>query len=116
MSGFFYVQHQYEDARWERQKDWKREHAALYGSSYYDLPKPLMWLTANIGVHHVHHLSANIPFHKLPQIIRDYPELKQIGHLTIWESLRCVPLALWDEASKEMISFRKLRQNRLAAA
>lgn len=112
----FYVQHQYEDTRWDRQKDWKREHAALYGSSYYDLPKPLMWLTANIGVHHVHHLSASIPFHRLPQIIRDYPELKQIGRLTIWESLRCVPLALWDEASREMISFRKLRLKQQAAA
>ena len=79
----FYVQHQFEDTRWDRQKDWKRENAALYGSSYYDLPKPLMWLTGNIGVHHVHHLSAAIPFHKLPKIIRDYPELREIGHLTI---------------------------------
>ncbi|MGB7287730.1 MAG: fatty acid desaturase [Salaquimonas sp.] len=112
----FYVQHQFEDTRWERNKNWKRENAALYGSSYYDLPKPLMWLTGNIGVHHVHHLSAAIPFHKLPKIVKDYPELREIGRLTLWESLRCVHLALWDEASSEMISFRKLRQNQIAAA
>lgn len=111
----FYVQHQYEDTRWDRQKEWKREHAALHGSSFYDLPQPLMWFSANIGVHHVHHLSAGIPFHRLPKIIRDYPELRQIGRLTIAESLRCVPLALWDEKSREIISFRTWRERRQAA-
>jgi omega-6 fatty acid desaturase (delta-12 desaturase) len=104
----FYVQHQFEDTRWDRAKNWKREHAALHGSSYYDLPKPLMWMTGNIGIHHVHHLSAAIPFHKLPRIIKDYPELKQIGRLTISESIRCVPLSLWDEKTRQMISFREM--------
>jgi omega-6 fatty acid desaturase (delta-12 desaturase) len=112
----FYVQHQFEDTRWDRHKDWKRENAALYGSSFYDLPKPLMWLSGYIGIHHVHHLSASVPFHTLPKIIRDYPELRQIGRLTLLESIKCVPLALWDEASREMISFRKLRRRQLATA
>jgi omega-6 fatty acid desaturase (delta-12 desaturase) len=106
----FYVQHQFEDTLWERAQNWKRENAALRGSSYYDLPKPLMWITGNIGVHHVHHLSSSIPFHRLPQILRDYPELKDIGRLTIWESVRCIPLALWDEKSRELISFRELNR------
>ena len=112
----FYVQHQFEDTRWDRNKNWKRENAALYGSSYYDLPKPLMWLSGNIGIHHVHHLSASVPFHVLPKILRDYPELRQIGRLTLWESIRCVPLALWDETAREMISFRKLGQRKHAMA
>ena len=109
----FYVQHQFEDTRWARNREWKREHAALFGSSYYALPKPLMWMTGNIGVHHVHHLSAAIPFHKLPKILNDYPELRQIGRLTISESVRCIPLALWDEDNKEMISFRQLRARKV---
>jgi len=104
----FYVQHQFEDTRWERNRTWKRENAALMGSSYYALPKPLMWMSGNIGVHHVHHLSAAIPFHKLPKILADYPELAQIGRLSVKESVRCVPLALWDEEENEMISFRQL--------
>ena len=109
----FYVQHQYEETLWERKEDWDREHLALQGSSFYDLPKPLMWLTGNIGIHHVHHLSSRIPFHRLPQIMKDYPELKNIGRLTFWESIKCVKLSLWDENSKQLISFRQLSQLKL---
>ncbi len=105
---FFYVQHQFDPTHWDRAQDWKREVSALYGSSYYDLPKPLMWMTGYIGIHHVHHLSSNVPFHRLPRIIRDYPELKDIGRLTFWQSLKCIPLALWDESSRRLISFREL--------
>ncbi|MDA8870510.1 fatty acid desaturase [Rhizobiaceae bacterium] len=106
----FYVQHQFDETHWDEPQEWQREHAALHGSSFYDLPKPLMWLTANIGIHHVHHISAQIPFHRLPQVLRDFPELKQIGRLTFWESLRCIPLALWCEERRELVSFRRARQ------
>lgn len=105
----FYVQHQFDPTHWDRSPDWNREHAALHGSSFYDLPKPLMWMTGNIGIHHVHHLSSRIPFHRLPQVMRDFPELKQIGRLTLWQSIKCVPLALWDEKARRLISFRQLR-------
>ena len=111
----FYVQHQFEETHWSRKEVWNREDAALYGSSYYDLPKPIMWLTANIGIHHVHHVSANVPFFRLPEIVRDYPELRKIGRLSFRESLRCVPLTLWDEAKKELISFLDLSRRRLEA-
>ncbi len=105
----FYVQHQYEATYWDVRPDWTHEHAALHGSSYYDLPKPIMWLTGNIGIHHVHHLSSRIPFYTLPKVMKAYPELKEIGRLKFRESLRCVKLALWDENSKQMISFRDAR-------
>lgn len=105
----FYVQHQFDPTHWDRSPDWNREHAALHGSSFYDLPRPLMWMTGNIGIHHVHHLSSRIPFHRLPQVLRDFPELKSIGRLTLWQSIKCVPLALWDEKARRLISFRQLR-------
>jgi omega-6 fatty acid desaturase (delta-12 desaturase) len=63
----FYVQHQFEGAVWDRQEDWGFHHAALHGSSHYDLPAVLRWFSANIGVHHVHHLSSRIPFYRLPE-------------------------------------------------
>lgn len=106
----FYVQHQFEETHWERAKEWKREHAALMGSSYYALPKPLMWITANIGIHHVHHLCSHVPYYRLPEIIAEYPVLKTIGRISVRQSLRTVSLALWDEESKRMISFRQLRR------
>ncbi len=102
----FYVQHQFDHAHWDRSDEWKRETAALYGSSFYDLPKPLMWITGNIGIHHVHHLASRIPFFRLPQILKDYPELKDIGRLTLVESLQSVRLTLWDEKSRRLVSFR----------
>ena len=110
----FYVQHQFEHAHWERADEWQRDNAALHGSSFYDLPRPLMWLTGNIGIHHVHHLSSRIPFHRLPQILKDYPELKEIGRLTFWQSLKCVPLTLWDEQAKRLISFREAKNRQSA--
>ena len=57
----FYVQHQFENTRWAHEAQWSLPEAALHGSSYYDLPMVLRWFSANIGVHHVHHLSSRIP-------------------------------------------------------
>ncbi len=100
----FFVQHQFEDTVWDGAKDWSFHDAALYGSSYYELPLVLRWLTANIGVHHVHHLYSRIPFYKLPQILRDFPELTQVRRLTLMESFACVPLCLWDENRRKLVS------------
>ncbi len=105
----FYVQHQFDETHWERNGKWIHATAALHGSSYYDLPKPLMWITGNIGIHHVHHLNSRIPFHRLPQVVKDYPELKSIGRLTLSQSLKGVRLALWDEQAKRLVSFREVR-------
>src|SRR5215831_9843273 len=52
----FYVQHQFENTTWEDDGEWDLHEAALHGSSHYDLPPFLGWFTANIGIHHVHHL------------------------------------------------------------
>ena len=72
-------------------------------------PRSLRWFTANIGVHHVHHLCSRIPYYRLPQVLRDHPELREIGRLTLLESFRCVRLALWDETQRRLISFRDVR-------
>jgi omega-6 fatty acid desaturase (delta-12 desaturase) len=57
----FYVQHQFEETHWSQKPQWQFQDAALHGSSYYELPLVLRWLTANIGIHHVHHLSSRVP-------------------------------------------------------
>src|SRR5690606_30650200 len=58
-----FVEHQFEGVVWTRNGEWKREEAALHGSSHLDLPPVLRWMTANIGVHHVHHLSSRNPYY-----------------------------------------------------
>lgn len=105
----FYVQHQFEETDWERTGNWAHEPCALEGSSYYALPKPLMWLTGNIGIHHVHHMSSGIPFYRLPEVMRDYPELEDMSRLTLFESFKCARLKLWDEANKRLVTFKEAR-------
>ena len=105
----FYVQHQFEATYWERNTDWTHPDAALHGSSYYDLPKPLMWLTAHIGVHHVHHLASRIPFYRLSEVLDDHPEIRNIGRVTMWQSLRGVRLTLWDAELRRMVPFSALK-------
>jgi acyl-lipid omega-6 desaturase (Delta-12 desaturase) len=105
----FYVQHQFDETHWKRNGDWNHDEAALHGSSYYDLPQPFKWFSGNIGIHHLHHLSSRIPFYRLPEVLKTYPELEDVGRLTFWESLKCVKLALWDEASQKLVSFREAK-------
>jgi omega-6 fatty acid desaturase (delta-12 desaturase) len=105
----FYIQHQFEETFWARAAKWTMPEAALHGSSHYDLPLVLRWFTANIGVHHVHHMCSRIPSYRLAGVLRDHPELKNVGRITLPQSIRCVRFALWDEERGRMISFRQLR-------
>jgi len=102
----FYVQHQFEDTFWAKQGNWDVREAALHGSSHYDLPTVLRWFTANIGMHHVHHLSGRIPYYRLPEVLHDYPELRDVSRLTLLESLKSVFLTLWDEDAHRLIGFK----------
>src|ERR1700684_901958 len=104
----FYVQHQFEDTFWARDEHWNFHEAALHGSSHYDLPSVCRWFTANIGVHHVHHLCSRIPYYRLPRVLRDHPELAAVGRLTLLQSLQCVRMVLWNERRRRLISFREM--------
>ncbi len=105
----FYVQHQFEGTIWARSDDWQVQDAALYGSSHYDLPGILRWFTANIGVHHVHHLCSRIPYYRLQNVLRDHPELAALKRLTLRQSLDCIRLGLWDEKAQKMVSFAEAK-------
>ena len=107
----FYVQHQFECTVWDRDGKWCLHDAALHGSSHYDLPAFLRWFTANIGIHHVHHLCSRIPCYRLPRVLRDHPELRDVGRVTLLDSVRCVRLVLWDETQRRLVSFRDVRES-----
>jgi omega-6 fatty acid desaturase (delta-12 desaturase) len=105
----FFVQHQFEHTVWSQDRDWSFSSTALYGSSHYDLPTVLRWFTANIGMHHIHHLCSRIPFYRLPSALRHHPGLATVGRLTLVQSLGCMRLALWDETTCRLITFRELQ-------
>jgi omega-6 fatty acid desaturase (delta-12 desaturase) len=105
----FYVQHQFEETNWDHEQDWQLHESALHGSSYYRMPKIMEWFSANIGIHHVHHLYSRIPFYRLPEVLRDHAELAENNVMTIRESIANARLHLWDEQTRRLLSFREAR-------
>jgi omega-6 fatty acid desaturase (delta-12 desaturase) len=101
----FYVQHQFEDAYWETGADWSYADAALHGSSYLKLPKVLQFFTGNIGLHHVHHLSARIPNYNLQRAHDDNPIFHAVPTLSFADGIRAVRLKLYDEDRRRMVTF-----------
>jgi omega-6 fatty acid desaturase (delta-12 desaturase) len=110
----FYLQHQFEDAYWERGDDWDYVKAALQGSSFFKLPKVLQWFSGNIGFHHIHHLSPRIPNYNLQRCHESDPRFHEVEPMTLLRSLRSLGLRLWDESSKKLVGFRHLRKVRQA--
>jgi acyl-lipid omega-6 desaturase (Delta-12 desaturase) len=108
----FYVQHQFEDAYWVRGDDWDYTAAALRGSSFYKLPRVLQWFSANIGFHHVHHLSPRIPNYNLQKCHEGEALFRQVKPITLWSSLSCLTFHFWDEKSGKLVGFAHVRQLR----
>jgi len=110
----FYVQHQFEDVRWEHGDAWDFTTAALEGSSYYKLPQILQWFTGNIGFHHIHHLSARIPNYNLERCHRELALAQKVRPITVAGSLKSLSLRLWDEEHKRLVGYREMRAARQA--
>ena len=106
----FYVQHQFEDAYWERSEQWDYSDAAMKGSSYFKLPRILQWFSGNIGFHHIHHLSPRIPNYNLERCHRSDEMFRDVKPITLIGSLKTLGLKLWDESSRKLVGFRHLRK------
>jgi acyl-lipid omega-6 desaturase (Delta-12 desaturase) len=104
----FFVQHQFEETLWDGADSWDVKIAALKGSSHLQLPTVLNWLTCDIGLHHIHHLSSRIPNYRLRACMAANEALQTIApKLTIWKAMTSMHLALWDEKARRLISFRE---------
>jgi omega-6 fatty acid desaturase (delta-12 desaturase) len=106
----FYVQHQFEDAYWESGEQWSYADAALRGSSYLKLPKVLQFFSGNIGLHHVHHLSARIPNYNLQRAHDENPIFHSVPTISLADGMRAVKLKLYDEARGRMVTFAQARR------
>jgi len=105
----FYVQHQFEDTYWQSTGDWSYAEAALQGSSYLKLPRVLQFFSGNIGLHHVHHLSAKVPNYNLQRAHDQNPIFHGVPTLSLWDGLRAVRLKLWDEGRGRLVTFAEAR-------
>jgi omega-6 fatty acid desaturase (delta-12 desaturase) len=106
----FYVQHQFEDTYWERGGEWSYADAALRGSSYLRLPKVLQFFTGNIGLHHVHHLSARIPNYHLQRAHDDHDVFRSVPQIGLRDGLRATRLKLWDEERGRLVTWAEARR------
>ncbi len=109
-SYLFYAQHNFPSVTFEDKAGWTYEGAALESSSFMKTSRIMAWFTANIGYHHIHHLNAKIPFYRLPEVLREMPELQnpKTTSLKPREMFRCLRLKVWDVEAQQMIAKPKV--------
>jgi omega-6 fatty acid desaturase (delta-12 desaturase) len=109
-SYLFYAQHNFPGVSFNDKAGWTYEKAALQSSSFMNTNPVMAWFTANIGYHHVHHLNAKIPFYRLPEVIRDMPELRnpRTTSLRPLDIYRCLRLKVWDVDLQRMVGLREM--------
>lgn len=100
-----YIQHQYEDTYYQAAGEWQFELAALHGSSYLKLPRPLAWAVGNANYHHVHHLSARIPNYHLRAAHDEQPIFRRTPVVTIRAGFGALRLKLWDEERGRLVRY-----------
>lgn len=105
----FYVQHTFEDSYFEDEQEWDYVKAAIEGSSYYELPKVLQWVTGNIGFHHVHYLSPRVPNYHLEKAHTSTPPLQRATTIGLFSSLKSLRYKLYDANNKTFVTFREVR-------
>ncbi len=111
----FYVQHQFEDVYWESADSWSYADAALQGSSYLKLPKILQFFSGNIGLHHVHHLSARVPNYNLQRAHDENAIFHDVPVLAAADAFRSVRLKVIDPSSGRLLTWAEVRALRAAA-
>jgi omega-6 fatty acid desaturase (delta-12 desaturase) len=100
-----YIQHQYEDTYYQAPEEWQFELAALQGSSYLRLPRPVAWVVGNANFHHVHHLSAKIPNYNLRAAHESHPMFRRTPLVTLRTSVEAFRLKLWDAEGESLVRF-----------
>jgi acyl-lipid omega-6 desaturase (Delta-12 desaturase) len=101
----FTVQHNFEHSYASDNTSWDRDTGTIEGTSFLVLPRWLNWFTVDIGYHHIHHLSSNIPNYRLARCHEEYQHL--FGRVTrvklggVLGALKCI---LWDKRTQRIIS------------
>lgn len=111
-SYLFYAQHNFPGVQFAGNNDWLYERAAMESSSYMEMHPVMAWLTGNIGYHHIHHLNARIPFYRLPEAMRELPELQKCKRTSLRprDIIACLRLKVWDPDIGSMIAIREVRE------
>lgn len=109
----FYAQHNFPGVIFNTKEDWCYDEAALLSSSHMVMSPVMAWFTGNIGLHHIHHLNARIPFYRLPEVLNNIPELQTATTTSLrWKDIRaCLKLKVWDPELQMMTGLKAVRRN-----
>jgi omega-6 fatty acid desaturase (delta-12 desaturase) len=106
----FTVQHNFEHAYASDDTNWDYDSGAINGTSFLILPRFLNFFTANIGYHHIHHLSPKIPNYCLVECHNTNPhlftEVRRLRLSDVQNSLKCI---LWDTRAQRIITVAEYR-------
>jgi acyl-lipid omega-6 desaturase (Delta-12 desaturase) len=106
----FTVQHNFEHSYASDNNNWDRDTGAIEGTSFLVLPRWLNWFTVDIGYHHIHHLSSNIPNYRLAKCHEDYQHLfSQVTRVKLCGVLGALKCILWDKRTQRIISVAEYR-------
>ena len=101
----FTVQHNFEHSFASANEGWDYDVGAIDGTSHLVLPGWMNWCTADIGYHHVHHLSASIPNYRLAACHAEYKHLfGAVRRVTLAEVPAAIHCILWDVSARRIIS------------
>lgn len=96
----FWVQHNFEQGYYARDGAWNRANVAVFGSSYLKLAALLRWFTADIGLHHVHHLNPRIPNYALERARQQISALAAVEPLKPEDLSKSFTHLFWDEQAR----------------
>ena len=107
----FTVQHNFEHAYASDSARWNYTTGAISGTSFLVLPRWLNWFTVDIGYHHVHHLSADIPNYRLAQCHEEqqhfFTDVRRLKLSQVYGALKCI---LWDTRAQQIITVAEYRR------
>jgi omega-6 fatty acid desaturase (delta-12 desaturase) len=108
----FTVQHNFEHSYAVGCESWDYDTGAIEGTSFLILPGWLNFFTANIGYHHIHHLSSSIPSYRLIACHNEYqhlfPSVVRVKLSEVCGAMKCI---LWDIRAHRIITLAEyLRQ------
>ncbi|AKT35985.1 fatty acid desaturase [Chondromyces crocatus] len=103
----FYAQHNFPDIHIQPRQTWNFQRAAVESSSYMRCGPVMSFFTGDIGLHHVHHLNAAIPFYRLREAMAAIPALQVPPATSLHprDIAACLRLKLWDPVAEQMVPF-----------
>lgn len=110
-SYLFYAQHNFPGVKFRDNKDWAYDKAAIESSSFMVMNPVMAWFTGNIGYHHIHHLNSKIPFYRLPEAMKNLPELQRCKKTSLSpkDIYACLRLKVWDPEKQELIPLKEMK-------